>query len=258
MSVAGALSAAPAGQAARRRPLAVAEPAVEIRDVTKVYGAGDLAFAALRGVDLVVPRGEFLLVVGPSGSGKSTFLQILGCLLAPTSGSVRLFGTRVSGRPESELPRFRLAWVGFVFQGGNLVSALSAEENVTLLLQLRGYPTRAARREARTLLDRVGLGGKAGRRPAELSGGERQRVAIARALAGGPPLLLADEPTASLDARSGREIGELLKSLATEEGRTVVFVTHDPRVFDLADRVVRIEDGRLFEDMTPSGAEVRP
>ncbi|MCB9560848.1 MAG: ABC transporter ATP-binding protein [Kofleriaceae bacterium] len=224
---------------------AAATPAIRARGVTKVYGDGALAFHALRGVDLDVAEGELVMLVGPSGSGKTTLLSILGCVMAATAGEVALFGLPISGRAERELPQLRRALIGFVFQGHNLIAALSARDNVRAVLELRGVPHRRAGRDAAALLEQVGLGDKLGSRPAELSGGQRQRVAIARALAGAPPLVLADEPTAALDAATGHQVTQLLVELCRERGTTIVVVTHDNRIFDLADRIVRLEDGRL-------------
>jgi putative ABC transport system ATP-binding protein len=221
---------------------------VELRGVTKTYGTGATAYQALRGVDLVARPGEFVMLSGPSGSGKTTLLSIIGCVLSPTSGVVRLFDQDVSKTKESALPALRLAYVGFVFQGNNLLAASTAAENVALPLELRGCSPREARRQANELLVRVGLGHRSEQKPRDLSGGERQRVAIARALAGGPPLILADEPTAALDAANGRNVTELLRTLAKEHGHTVLVVTHDNRIFDLADRIVHIEDGLIREE----------
>ena len=219
--------------------------AIEARSVRKVYGAGANAYEALRGVDFAVSPGEFVMLEGPSGSGKTTLLSILGCVLTPSDGSVKLFGEEISALGESELPSLRLAYIGFIFQGHNLIASLSALENVAMTGRLRGESARDARREAKTLLERVGLGDKIESRPQDLSGGQRQRVAIARALAGSPPLILADEPTASLDAETGLDVTELLKTMSREHGHTVVVVTHDNRIFHLADRTVHIEDGRI-------------
>ncbi len=219
--------------------------AIDANHVTKVYGNGALAFHALKGVDFHVRRGEFVMLAGPSGSGKTTLLSILGCVLTATAGEVKLFGERISGVPESALPGVRLAYIGFIFQGHNLIASLSAQENVALVLQFRGYSPRQARLEAGELLERVELGNKLDSKPADLSGGQRQRVAIARALAGRPPLILADEPTASLDAHSGLLVTGLLKDMARQKGHTVVVVTHDNRIFHLADRIVHIEDGQI-------------
>ncbi len=220
--------------------------AIELHQLTKTYGEGALAFQALKGIDLTVPQGQFMMLVGPSGSGKTTLLSILGCVLAPTTGQATLFGEPLHDRKESELPRLRLSYIGFIFQGHNLMPALSAEENVALPLELRGYSHKAAVLEARAMLDAVGLNDKFKKRPDELSGGQRQRVSVARAVAGRPPLILADEPTASLDAETGMQVSMLLKRLATERGHTVVVVTHDNRIFHLADRTVFIEDGQLL------------
>ena len=218
---------------------------IELRGVTKTYGSGATAYEALRGVDMTARPGEFVMLSGPSGSGKTTLLSIIGCVLLPTSGEVRLFDRDVSKAKESVLPALRLAYVGFVFQGHNLIASSTACENVALPLELRGYSHREAHRQAEELLARVGLGHRLRNKPRELSGGECQRVAIARALAGSPPLVLADEPTGSLDATNGRKVTELLRTLAKEHGHTVIVVTHDNRIFDLADRIVHIEDGLI-------------
>jgi putative ABC transport system ATP-binding protein len=220
-------------------------PAVEVRRLEKTFGDGPLAFRALKGVDLTVPRGELLMLAGPSGSGKTTLLSIIGCVLAATSGEVRVLGRDVTQARASELPGFRLSTVGFVFQGHNLIASLSARDNVALPLEMSGVSQGRARERARALLERVGLGDKCERPPAELSGGQRQRVAIARALAGDPPLVLADEPTAALDAKSGLEVAGLLRELCRERGGTAIVVTHDSRIFHLADRILHVEDGLL-------------
>lgn len=226
---------------------AAASIAIEARGVRKVFGKGNLAFEALKGVDFQVGLGEFVMLAGPSGSGKTTLLSILGCVLSPTAGEVRLLDERISGRPESELPRIRTEYLGFIFQGHNLLASLTAEQNVALQLELRGVDSEAAAVEARAVLARVGLADKVNRKPMELSGGQRQRVSIARALAGSPPVILADEPTAALDAENGRLVTEILRELARERGTTVVVVTHDNRIFHLADRIVYIEDGLITD-----------
>jgi putative ABC transport system ATP-binding protein len=221
------------------------DAAIHLEGITKTYGTGALAFQALKGIDLTVARGEFLMLVGPSGSGKTTLLSILGCVLTPTSGTGQLFGEALHGRDEDELPDLRLSYIGFIFQGHNLIDALNIEDNVAFPLELRGYGRRDALKEAREVLGAVGLGDKLKRSPTDLSGGQRQRVAVARAVAGRPPLILADEPTASLDAETGQQVTQLLKTLSTERGHTVVVVTHDNRIFHFADRTVHIEDGLL-------------
>lgn len=223
----------------------MSELAIELHGVTKTYGTGALAFQALKGIDLQVKPGEFMMLVGPSGSGKTTLLSILGCVLSPTEGEALLFGEQIHGRKESELPDLRLSYIGFIFQGNNLIPALSVEDNVAFPLELRGASRKQALVEARDVLSAVGLADKLKRHPNDLSGGQRQRVAVARAVAGRPPLILADEPTAALDAQTGQQVTELLKKLSTERGHTVVVVTHDNRIFHFADRMIHIEDGLL-------------
>jgi putative ABC transport system ATP-binding protein len=222
--------------------------AISLRGLTKTYGQGPLAFQALKGIDLEVQQGEFMMLIGPSGSGKTTLLSILGCVLTPTSGEAFLFQEPLHGRRERELPNLRLSYIGFIFQGHNLMPALTAEQNVAFPLELRGYSHSGALNEARDVLTAVGLADKLKKLPDDLSGGQRQRVAVARAVAGRPPLILADEPTASLDAESGRQVTSLLKKLSSERGHTVVVVTHDNRIFHLADRTVHIEDGLLVPE----------
>jgi putative ABC transport system ATP-binding protein len=219
--------------------------AVEAIGVTKTFGKGALAVPALRGVDFCVEPGEFVMLAGPSGSGKTTLLSILGCVLKQSEGSVKLYDELISAVPEGDLPRVRTELIGFIFQGNNLIASLTAAENVVLQLQLRGFTAREAAEIAREVLGRVGLADKVDRKPMDLSGGQRQRVAVARAVAGGPPLILADEPTAALDAENGRLVTEMLRDLAKERGHTVVVVTHDNRIFHLADRIVHIEDGHI-------------
>jgi len=219
--------------------------AVDARGVSKTYGEGAVAYQALRGVDFQVRQGELVMLAGPSGSGKTTLLSILGCVLRASGGDVSLFGQRITDVSDAVLPAVRLRYIGFVFQGHNLLASLSARENVALAMQLRGVPGKLAFKEADLLLERVGLGSKKGSLPGELSGGQRQRVAIARAVAGNPPLILADEPTAALDATAGLLVTELLRDVCRERGDTVVIVTHDSRIFHLADRIVRIEDGQI-------------
>ena len=221
------------------------EPAVSGRALEMVYRSGSTRVRALAQVSLDIFCGEFLLLMGPSGSGKTTLVSILGGILTPTTGEVTAFGTRITSLSPRQRAKFRLSSVGFVFQGFNLFSALTARENVQLALALKGLRNSAARTGAVSLLDEVGLAGKAERLPRDLSAGEKQRIAIARALAGSPQLLLADEPTASLDADNGRMVTTLLRTLAKGRGCAVMTVTHDSRIMDLADRVVHLEDGVL-------------
>jgi len=222
-------------------------PAVSVRDLTKNYSSGAATARALDGVSLDVACGEVVLLMGPSGSGKTTLLSIMGCILRPTSGGVRLLGREVTGLSEKELPSLRRSHIGFVFQGFNLFPALTAGENVELAMGLKGIRGRAARRRSGELLERLGLGDKYEALPVDLSGGQKQRVAIARALAGEPEIILADEPTAALDSHSGRAVIETLHDLARERGRAVVIVTHDSRTLAFADRIVHIEDGKILE-----------
>jgi len=224
--------------------------AIEVRNLVKQYESGAAAARALNGVDLDVRRGEVMLLMGPSGSGKTTLISIMGCILRPTEGSVKIEGREIAGLKESELPRVRLDHIGFVFQGFNLFPTLTASENVELALDLKHLRGAKARRHAETLLSQVGLGDKLHAYPSDLSGGQKQRVAIARALAGDPGIILADEPTAALDTSSGRIVMDMLRSLASEKNRAVVIVTHDSRTLEYADRVVHIQDGNLQERLS--------
>jgi putative ABC transport system ATP-binding protein len=215
--------------------------------LTRRYKMGDAFVDALGGVDLAIARGEFVALVGPSGSGKSTVLNLIGGLDRPTSGQVWINGIELSASDEQTLTQHRRQHVGFVFQSFNLLSRLTAEENVALPLMFSGVPEKERRSRARVLLERVSLGPRLTHRPTQLSGGEQQRVAIARALVGQPALLLADEPTGNLDTATGAEIMALLKELNQEQGLTLLVVTHDPEVAAFADRVVRLRDGRIQE-----------
>ncbi len=213
--------------------------------VTKIYGDGDTQITALADADLSVYPGEILLIEGPSGSGKTTLISILGLLMKPTRGDVFIRGERVTGLPERALPPIRASAFGFVFQGFNLFPALTAEENVAMAIKMKRPGARGADAEARRLLASVGLSNRLRHKPADLSGGQKQRVAIARALAGDPAIIVADEPTAALDTRTALDVMALLRSLASDHGRAVVVVTHDPRLERFADRVARVEDGRV-------------
>ena len=216
---------------------------LEVRDVVKTYGSGNSAVAALRGVTLRVCGGEVVILMGPSGSGKTTLLSVMGCILSATSGSVRVDGVETVGLSERELPQVRLRQFGFVFQSFNLFPALTARENVELALRLKNVGRSETRRRAAALLEELGLQEKMNRLPEDLSGGEKQRVALARAVAGEPRIVLADEPTAALDSESGKQVIEILSSLARRQGKAVVVVTHDSRLLDYGDRIVRIRDG---------------
>jgi putative ABC transport system ATP-binding protein len=213
--------------------------------LTRRYEMGDTFVDALQGANLTLTRGEFVALVGPSGSGKSTVLNLIGGLDRPTSGEVWIDGIELGRSDERTLTRHRRQHVGFVFQSFNLLSRLTAEENVALPLMFSGVPEKERRARARALLGRVGLGARLTHRPTQLSGGEQQRVAIARALVAQPALLLADEPTGNLDTTTGAEIMGLLKELNQEQGLTLLVVTHDTEVAAFADRVVRLRDGQV-------------
>jgi putative ABC transport system ATP-binding protein len=213
----------------------------------KIYGNGEHAVAALADADLDIQPGQVTLIEGPSGSGKTTLISILGLLLRPTSGEVWIEGRDVSKLTERDLPGLRARNFGFVFQGFNLFPALTAQDNVAMAIQMKDPAAKDPRGEARRLLDLVGLGARAHHLPADLSGGQKQRVAIARALGGNPPIIVGDEPTAALDTKTALSVMELLRELASSHGRAVVVVTHDPRLEKFADRVVRVEDGRIQE-----------
>jgi putative ABC transport system ATP-binding protein len=222
-------------------------PLLRVRGLTKVFGSGRARVVAVAGVDLESDRGEITLVIGPSGSGKTTLLTMIGCLLRPTAGTIAIDGIEVTAVPASEYPRIRRTLVGFVFQSFNLLDALSARENVEVALNIAGVKGPRAADRARALLGDVGLSDRLDFPAHGLSAGERQRVAIARALANEPPLVLADEPTANLDSRHGREVMAMLRRLAQRERCGVVVVSHDERLRAIADRVVSLEDGRITQ-----------
>jgi putative ABC transport system ATP-binding protein len=226
---------------------------IELRGVTKVYGTGQAAMAALRGIDLNIEEGDFVAVMGPSGSGKSTCLNILGCLDTPTAGTYRFKGVDVSGLDRNQRARLRRHYLGFVFQGYNLLSRTSATENVELPLIYRGVPARQRHAEARRALDAVGLHGWEKHAPNELSGGQQQRVAIARAIVTGPAVLMADEPTGNLDTARSHEIMELLVDLNRRQGITIVMVTHEQDMAAYAKRIVHFLDGLVESDKRNGG-----
>jgi putative ABC transport system ATP-binding protein len=231
-------------------------PAVECRGVTKEFGAGDTRIWALRGVDLEVRPGQMTLLVGPSGCGKTTLISIIAGLLNPTAGDVAVLGRDLGSLSNGALVRFRQAHIGFVFQQLNLLPALTAAENAAVPLIIGGRPRRQAVAAAARVLEAVGLGDRLGALPAQLSGGQQQRVAIARALVHEPRLLVCDEPTAALDARSGQTVMELLRRVAVQPDRAVIVVTHDNRVFGFGDRIVHMSDGQVERVTAPGPARV--
>ena len=245
---AGTPGITPGSQASSSAPSEV--PVLTVRGLTKTYGSGETAVDAVRSVDLDVASGEVLLVMGPSGSGKTTLLLMLGALLRPTAGSITVTGrdhrdVDVAAAPERQLPTLRSHTFGFIFQDYALLDALTATENIAVAANLAGTTGSAAHNRATELLDRVGLAHRAAARPSQMSGGEQQRVAVARALSNDPPVLLADEPTANLDASRGRDLARLLRRLADEDHRSVVIVSHDDRLREIADRVLWLEDGQF-------------
>ena len=220
---------------------------VRIADLTYAYGEGELRRPVLRNIALRVHAGEVVLLTGPSGSGKTTLLTLIGALRAMQEGSCQVLGRELMGATEGDRVRLRRS-IGFIFQNHNLLGFLTARQNVAMALEIDGALTEAARLErAGAMLAAVGLAEHADKPPAKLSGGQRQRVAIARALVAGPGLVLADEPTAALDKVSGAEVAHLLRDMAKSRGTPILMVTHDPRILDIADRVVAMEDGRIVE-----------
>ena len=224
------------------------EPLLKASSLERTFGSGPESVRAVRGVDVELSPGDRLLVMGPSGSGKTTLLSMLGGLLTPSSGDVQLDGTELYRQDDRERARLRLRKIGFIFQSFNLLSSLTARENVEVPLRLAGIGHADSRNKADTVLQRLGLGDRRDHRPKDLSGGEKQRVAIARALANDAQLILADEPTANLDSENGQIVAEDLERLAEEEERAIIIVSHDDRLRRIASRVVRIEDGRLSEN----------
>ena len=222
-----------------------AETLIELIGVTKTYGQGQLAFQALRGIDLQIRQREFVAIMGPSGSGKSTMMNLLGCLDMPSSGVYRFKGVPVQDLSRDQRALLRRHYLGFVFQGFNLLGRTSALENVELPLVYRGMPASDRREAARKALALVGLSGWERHTPAELSGGQQQRVAIARALVTNPIVLLADEPTGNLDSRCSREIMELIRALNRERGITILIVTHDPNIASFTNRIIHFVDGKI-------------
>ena len=218
---------------------------LEARVVTKTFEEGKYAVQVLKGCSLEVERGEIVSLEGPSGSGKTTLLSILGCILTATSGSVSVEGREVDPRSLAKLPDIRKKSIGFVFQQFNLFPSLTALENVQYALNVKGTRDRRARAEAERVLEQVGMAERKDFLPRDLSGGQKQRVALARALAGNSPILLADEPTANLDAQIGTQILDLFRDLAKRENRALLIVTHDPKVRTVSDRILRISDGLL-------------
>ncbi|SFZ83322.1 putative ABC transport system ATP-binding protein [Devosia enhydra] len=224
------------------------QPIVDARGVTKSFGRGETRTTVLHGIDFTVMPGEITFIIGPSGCGKTTLVSVLAGMLKAEEGEVSLFGERIDRMRGGRLTRFRGRSVGFIFQQFNLIPALDAAENAGVPLVVAGERPSVARRKGVALLEKLGLGKQAGKLPSQLSGGQQQRVAIARALIHQPGLLICDEPTASLDAKSGQAVMELLRELAASDNRAVIVVTHDDRIYPFADRIVEMSDGRIVDD----------
>lgn len=218
---------------------------ITIQNLTKTFGSGHTAVKAVQDVSLSIEPGDIVLIMGPSGSGKTTLISMIGTLMTPTSGEITTDGVDVTNLSASKLADFRLHKLGFVFQSFNLLAALNAEQNVMIPLLAGKYPKIKARKKADQLLEQLGMSKRLYHIPGSLSGGEKQRVAVARALVNEPKVILADEPTANLDSKTGKEVITLLCNIACAEGKAVIIVSHDPRLKDMAKRVITIEDGRL-------------
>jgi len=221
---------------------------VECRGVSKTYRQGKVSVAALSEIDLVTEAGEFMALAGPSGSGKTTLLNLVGGLDTPDTGRIQVGGQSYDDLSDAQMADLRLHRIGFIFQAYNLIPVLSALENVEYVMLLQGKPAAERRQRAREILDIVGLEGKYDRRPAELSGGQQQRVAVARAIVSGPDIVLADEPTANLDSKTGESLLSLMRQMNRERGATFIFSTHDPMVMEYARRIVLLRDGCIVED----------
>ena len=220
---------------------------ISCRGVTKSYGGGEAKVAALRGIDLDVRRGELLMIVGPSGCGKTTLISVITTVLSHEAGQCHVLDRDLQHMDERERADFRRKSIGFVFQLFNLLPALTAAENVAIPLLIEGVPWEKARSRASELLETIGLGARVSTLPAKLSGGQQQRVAIARAVVHDPALLVCDEPTSNLDHETGHAVMKVLRGLTEKSGRTASVVTHDPRIFEFADRIARMDDGRITE-----------
>ena len=227
---------------------------IEVRDVYKIYNPGENQVNALDGVSITIDKGEFVAIIGQSGSGKSTLMNMLGLLDTPTHGEYYINGKLVDDLTDDQMSVIRNEEIGFIFQGFNLISSLSALENVELPLVYRGMPKQERREISQQALERVGLGSRIHHLPAEMSGGQQQRVAVARAIAAKPPVILADEPTGNLDTKSTKEVMAILHELK-DEGRTVIVITHDNEIAEEAERVIRIRDGKVVEDYINPGYE---
>lgn len=221
---------------------------IEVKDVTRLFGTEETMVTAVDHVSFNIEKGEFTAIIGPSGSGKTTLLHLIGGLDNPSSGLVELSGTNIANMTGSELSDFRRDHIGFVFQSYNLIPVLSAEENIEYIMLLQGMPANERKKRVRDMLYTVGLEGLGDRRPSHLSGGQQQRVAVARAMASNPDIILADEPTANLDSKTGISLIEVMKDLNQTQDMTFVFSTHDEKIMDRASRLIHLQDGKIAED----------
>ena len=221
---------------------------IETRELYREFGTGDTLVRALSNANITIERGEFTAIIGPSGSGKSTLLQLIGGLDIPSNGDVFLDNKNISHMSGSELSDFRRDHIGFIFQAYNLIPVLSARENIEYIMLLQGVPSVERTKRVDMIMDAVGLEGLGDRRPAELSGGQQQRVAVARAMVSKPSIILADEPTANLDSKTGSELLDMMKELNEQQNMTFVFSTHDPKIMERARRIIRLVDGCVVED----------
>jgi len=221
---------------------------IETRNLCRIFGQNETIVKALDSANLTIEPGEFTAIIGPSGSGKSTLLQLIGGLDTPTSGEVFLDNQNLSSMSGAALSDYRRDHIGFIFQSYNLIPVLSAEENIEYIMLLQGVSQKERNHRVKQILNAVGLGDKANRRPAQLSGGQQQRVAVARAMVSQPSLILADEPTANLDSHTGSALLDMMKELNEKEKMTFVFSTHDPMIMERANRIIRLHDGRIVDD----------
>ena len=235
-----------------REPMPPAEYAVQCRNVTKVFQAATGEVHALRGIDLDIPQGQLFMLVGPSGCGKTTLISVIAAIMHQTSGACLVHGLDLNGLSDAERTKYRGEAIGFVFQSFNLIPTLSNAENVAVPLLINRIDRTTALRRATEMLDRVGLAAQADRAPTQLSGGQQQRVAIARALVHNPRLVVCDEPTSALDHDNGARVMEIFRSVALEERRTLIVVTHDARIFSFADRIAKLDDGRVVWSGPPA------
>lgn len=222
---------------------------IKAKNLVKTYSDNDIEVHAVQHIDLSIQEGEFTAIVGPSGCGKTTLLNILGGIDEPTSGSVEIAGTEITGLKDNQLIDFRLNNIGYVFQAYNLIPVLTALENTEFIMLMQKWPKEQREKRAKELLAKVGLSDKLNNRPGKLSGGQQQRVAVARALASKPKFVLADEPTANLDSTATKQLLDIMYSLNQEENITFVFATHDQRVMDRAKRIIKLDDGKIIEDV---------